>query len=101
VFRLARRLRLAVFFITGRPEALRDGTLRDLRDSGYRGRSALVMKPNDYDRPSLVPYKSGARRRVERRGFTILANIGDQRSDLAAGFAERRYLIPNPMYVNP
>ena len=101
VFRLARRLRVAVFFITGRPEALRDGTLRDLRDSGYTGKFTLVMRPNDYDRPSAVPYKSGARRRIERRGFTILANVGDQRSDLAGGHAERRYLIPNPMYLTP
>ena len=51
--------------------------------------------------PSVVPYKTGARRRIERRGFTILANVGDQRSDLAGGYAERRYLIPNPMYLTP
>ncbi len=101
MFRLARRLKVAVFFITGRPEGIRDGTLRDLRDSGYTGRYTLVMRPNDYDRPSAVPYKSGARRRIERRGFTILANVGDQRSDLSGGYAERRYLIPNPMYRTP
>jgi hypothetical protein len=56
VYRLARRLKVAAFFVTGRPEGLRDGTLRDLRNSGYRGRYELVMRPNDYDQPSLTPY---------------------------------------------
>lgn len=98
VFRLARRLDVTVFFITGRPDAIRDGTLRDLRDSGYTGRLRLVMRPDDYDRESVVPYKSGARREIQRRGFRILANLGDQRSDLRGGHSERRYYVPNPMY---
>ncbi len=101
LFTLAHRLRLAIFFVTGRPEGLREGTLRDLRDSGYRGKYTLLMRPNDYAKPSLAPYKTGARRRITRRGYKILANVGDQRSDLSGGFAERRYLIPNPMYRSP
>jgi HAD superfamily, subfamily IIIB (Acid phosphatase) len=56
------------------------------------------MRPNDYDRESVVPYKSGARRAIQRRGFRIVANLGDQRSDLRGGHSERRYYIPNPMY---
>ena len=40
VYRLARRLKAATFFVTGRPEGLRDSTLRDLPNSGYRERSS-------------------------------------------------------------
>ena len=37
-------------------------------------------------------------RRIERRGYTILANVGDQRSDLAGGHARRAFKLPNPFY---
>jgi hypothetical protein len=31
--------------------------------------------------------------------YTILENLGDQRSDLAGGHARHRYKLPNPVYV--
>jgi hypothetical protein len=43
----------------------------------------------------------GARRTITRRGYRILANLGDQLSDLTGGYAERRYKLPNPMYFTP
>jgi predicted secreted acid phosphatase len=98
LFRRAKRLGVAVFFITGRPEALREGTLRNLRAAGYTGKYELFLEPEGYDEESAVPYKSGARRSIQRRGFKILANVGDQRSDLKGGFSERVYKLPNPVY---
>jgi acid phosphatase len=47
---------------------------------------------------------SAAARKVEMRralatdGFTIIANLGDQQSDLAGGFAERGFKLPGPFY---
>jgi glycerophosphoryl diester phosphodiesterase len=101
LFRYARRRHVAVFFVTGRPEGLREKTVRDLRAAGYRGRWKLVLRPNDYSNHSLVPYKRGARRTISRRGYRILANLGDQGSDLRGGFSVRAYKLPNPMYVTP
>jgi glycerophosphoryl diester phosphodiesterase len=100
-FRLARRRHVAVFFITGRPEPLRESTVANLRQAGYRGRWRLVMRPADDSHASLVPYKRGARRKIVRRGYRILANLGDQRSDLRGGYARHAYRLPNPMYVTP
>jgi len=101
LFRYARKRHVAVFFVTGRPELLRDLTLKNLRAAGYRGRWELVMRPNAYSRSSLIPYKRGARRKITRRGYRIIVNLGDQWSDLRGGFALRRYKLPNPMYVTP
>jgi len=95
----ARKKHVRVWFITGRPAALRDVTNQLLARVGYRSGYQLVLKPASYTLDSLVPYKSGARAAVERRGFTILANVGDQQSDLAGGHAKRRYKLPNPVYV--
>jgi predicted secreted acid phosphatase len=101
LFKRARQLQVAVFFITGRIEAIRDGSLRNLRSAGYTGKYEAIFQPNGYDRPSRVPFKSGARRKIQGRGFKILANVGDQQSDLKGGFSERTYKLPNPIYVTP
>jgi predicted secreted acid phosphatase len=101
LFKRAKQLKVRVFFITGRPEPLRDGTLKNLRAAGYTGRYELILLPGDYAQESLVPYKSGARRRIQRRGFKIIANVGDQRSDLKGGFSERTYKLPNLIYLTP
>ena len=51
-------------------------------------------------RPESGRQKGGAARAtVERHGYTILANVGDQRSDLAGGHSLRRYKLPNPVYL--
>jgi predicted secreted acid phosphatase len=98
LFTLAKDLKVKVFFITGRPEAIRAGTLQNLKAAGYKGRYELILQPAGYNDPSTVPYKSGARKQIEKRGFTILANVGDQQSDLSGGYSERTYKLPNPIY---
>ena len=58
----------------------------------------LIMKPDAWDAPSVVPYKSGARRRITEAGYTILAAVGDQQSDLEGGHALEVFKLPNPAY---
>ena len=59
------------------------------------------MKPNDYDKNSVIPYKTGSRKSVEGEGYKIIVNIGDQWSDLAGGYSERVFKLPNPYYYVP
>ena len=102
VFKLAKKRHVHVVFITGRPEAIRDGTLDNLKAAGFKGKYDLVLQPPSRGGDaSMVPYKSGARRQVEKRGYTILANLGDQRSDLKGGYSERTYKLPNVIYRTP
>jgi len=99
LFKLAKGLGVKVFFITARPDAIRDGTLQNLRKAGYKGKYELILQPGDYTQDSKVPYKSGARKAIQKRGFHIIANVGDQQSDLKGGYSERTYKLPNPIYV--
>lgn len=101
LYRYARAKGVTVAFVTGRPEVIRALTIANLRRAGYTGRYTLVLKPDAYRRPTLVPFKSAARRALERRGLDVVANVGDQRSDLAGGYADRAYKLPNPMYFTP
>jgi hypothetical protein len=95
----ARRRGVKVVFITGAPEPLEASRAQNLRWVGFRGPFEVVGRPLGDRRESVVPYKRGARRALARRGYRILVNVGDQRSDLQGGYARRAVKLPNPIYV--
>jgi len=97
-FNAVRARNIPVFFITGRRDSQRDPTLLNLDHAGYQGWSRLVTRPDDDTTHSVVPFKSGERAKIQAAGHTIIANIGDQDSDLAGGFAECGFKLPNPFY---
>jgi predicted secreted acid phosphatase len=99
LFIFAKQHGVKVFFITARPEQIKDGTLKNLRSAGYKGKYELFLQPADYTQDSKVPYKSGARKQIQDRGFHIIANVGDQQSDLKGGYSERTFKLPNPIYL--
>ena len=101
LFRLARAKGVAVFFITGRREDERAATERNLRRAGYDGWAGVILRPVGSATPSAADYKAAERARIEAAGYTIIANVGDQPSDLAGGHAERAFLLPNPFYRIP
>jgi len=118
----------SVFFITGRPDAQHADTVANLQGKELDGESYpvdganpvssfgdnLFTKPGN---PATIPtvncnadglpacstieYKSGARAFIESKGFHIVANFGDQFSDLEGGFSDAVFKIPNPMYFLP
>jgi predicted secreted acid phosphatase len=48
---------------------------------------------------TTVQYKSGTRGHIEKDlGYEIIANFGDQYSDLEGGYANKTYKLPNPTY---
>jgi acid phosphatase len=101
VFQKARALGVAVFFITGRPENQRQATERNLAAAGYAGYEKLYAVPDGAQFASVTDFKAPVRAEIERAGFTIIANMGDQPSDLLGGHAERMFLLPNPFYRVP
>ena len=48
-----------------------------------------------------IQYKSGVRAHIEDLGYDIVANFGDQFSDLTGGFADKTFKMPNPNYFLP
>jgi predicted secreted acid phosphatase len=99
LYHYARTHGVTVFFITGRRERARQETVDNLRAEGYRRWKQLRMRPNDQPASRRDGWKGRTRRAIERRGYRIVVNIGDQRSDLNGGHALRRFKLPNPMYV--
>ncbi len=94
----ADKLGFAIFFVSGRREAQREDTELNLKAVGYPQWTQFFSKPNDYRAPSVVPYKTECRRKIEEQGYTIVANIGDMPSDLDGGHALECFLLPNYIY---
>ncbi len=119
----------AIFFLTGRGAAQEAATLGNLTmdgvgvDAGYPvpttlndGEDGLFTKPAVADYPqylkdactgdpngscTTIHYKSATRAHIESLGYDIVANFGDQFSDLEGGYADRTFKMPNPNYFLP
>ena len=101
LYKSAVAAKVAVFFITGRPESQRKATERNLARVGYVGYSKLYMTPDGSHFASAADFKAPVRAQIEQQGYTIIANMGDQPSDLAGGHAEKTFQLPNPFYRIP
>jgi predicted secreted acid phosphatase len=92
---------VAVFFVTGRRVPQTALTAAELKAAGFPAGNGLYLRPVGDHAKSVIPFKSGARQKIEAQGYTVLAAIGDQWSDSLGGFTEREYKLPNPMYYVP
>ena len=126
----AARQGYAIFYLTGRPASQEAATLGNLTadnigvDAGYPapttlndGEDGLFTKPAVANYPdylkaacagdpnggtcTTVHYKSATRAHIESLGYDIVANFGDQFSDLVGGFADQTFKMPNPNYFLP
>ena len=50
---------------------------------------------------ATIPYKAGTRAYIESLGYEIVADFGDQYSDLLGGYADKTFKMPNPNYYLP
>jgi acid phosphatase len=97
-----------VIFITGRDEGKRQATERNLQVVGYEKWDEIYFYPilEGVNGPCFSPifgsaanYKTAVRWTLVARGYQIVANIGDQTSDLAGGYAQKTFKLPNPFYA--
>jgi HAD superfamily, subfamily IIIB (Acid phosphatase) len=99
LYRYARAHHVTVFFVTGRRAEIRRTTIANLHRAGYTGALHLRLRPNVERAGEHDGWKARTRGAIQARGYTIVANVGDQRSDLDGGGALREFKLPNPMYV--
>jgi HAD superfamily, subfamily IIIB (Acid phosphatase) len=104
--RMASRLsglprRVAVIFITGRPDSERDATLINLDHAGYDGWTELRTRPDRDNFLTVQAYKTAERIKVEAEGYNIIANAGDQMSDIDGEHGGCTFKVPNPFYFIP
>jgi hypothetical protein len=120
-----------IVYLTGRPATQEPSTLGNLTsdgigvDAGFPapatlsdGEDGLFTKPAVADYPdylksacateiaagascTTIHYKSATRAHIESLGYEIVADFGDQFSDLEGGSSGRTFKLPNPNYFLP
>lgn len=101
LYRDAVSLGVKMFFVTGRNTSFKEATEQNLSNAGYNRWEAIYFKPSSYANNSITPFKTQARIDIEKKGYLIIANIGDQYSDLLGGHAQKTFKLPNPFYFLP
>ncbi|MFH8786238.1 HAD family acid phosphatase [Streptomyces roseoverticillatus] len=84
----------AVFFVTARPGILDGLTEHNLRNVGYPVDGLYVRHLPDLFQ-DVSTYKTAKRAEIENNGYTIIANIGNNTTDLVGGHAERTFKLPD------
>ena len=102
LFKEAQRLGVAVFFITGRPEAEREATERNLRAQGFENWQQLFLRTAAQSSGPVEVYKARTRAAVIAEGYRIVLNVGGQWSD-DKGEPQAEYFVkyPDPYYFLP
>lgn len=90
-------LGLEVFYVTGRQEALRETTITNFKVTGLPiQNSQLIMRPASDHFPTTHDWKENVRKLISA-DYRIIANVGDQVSDMG-DHGDIHYLIPHHYY---
>ncbi|MCS6955204.1 MAG: HAD family acid phosphatase [Candidatus Calescibacterium sp.] len=100
LYHLCKKLDVKVFFITGRKNSYDDvkNTVLNLEKEGFTNFDGIFFRKGD---EAVGKHKLDSRKKIEEMGYTIIANVGDQMSDLEGGYAVKGFKIPNPIYYVP
>lgn len=100
LFLKIRKLGVAVIFVTARKNpAFRECTEENLRREGMGDFESLMMIEEGAPPQLNGDAKTSIREHLSQEGYLIIANIGDQESDLKGGFAEMTFKLPCPFYL--
>ncbi|MEW1724259.1 HAD family acid phosphatase [Streptomyces sp. NPDC093109] len=83
-----------IFFVSARPDLIQPITEYNLKKVGYPldglySRSFLDLFTE------VSAFKTAQRVKIEKNGYTIIANIGNNTTDLTGGHAERTFKLPD------
>ena len=73
----------------------------NLKAAGYTKWDGLFLRPKGYEHVPAATYKTAIRKEITQLGYQIIVNIGDQKSDLVGGYADKGFKLPNPYYFIP
>lgn len=90
---------IRIVFLTGRYEELREATLKNLIEQGYTKFDTIITRTNEERNIPAAEFKAKKREELVKKGYEIIANIGDQWSDLVGGNSGYKIKLPNYLYL--
>jgi acid phosphatase len=90
---------IKVIFLTGRKNSQFDPTYRNLKNVGYIKFDTLILKNDSESNLTALEFKSNKREELSKKGYDIIASIGDQTSDLEGKNHGIQIKLPNYIYI--
>jgi len=88
-----------VIFLSSRKSSQYDATYRNLKNVGYMKFDTLILKSNSDSARTSLAFKSRQRELLTEKGYDIIADIGDQESDLEGKDHGLQIKLPNYLYI--
>jgi len=88
-----------VIFVTGRNSEVGEATKRNLIEQGYTKFDTLIVRSKTEIKMTAAEYKTKKREELVKKGYDIIACIGDQWSDLVGGNTGIKIKLPSYLYL--
>ncbi|MDR3667050.1 MAG: HAD family acid phosphatase [Ignavibacteriaceae bacterium] len=90
--------KIKIIFLSSRNSTQYDATYRNLKNVGYTEFDTLILKDNSDSSHTSLAFKSRQRELLTNKGYEIIADIGDQKSDLEGKDHGIQIKLPNYLY---
>ncbi len=94
-----KKRKIRIIFLTGRDSSLSEATRENLIEQGYLSFDSLICRGQAYKGEPASKFKEEIRTKLVKKGFGILASIGDQKSDLQGADTGIKIKLPNFLYI--
>ena len=91
--------KIKVIFLSSRNISQYNATYSNLNNAGYVSFDTLILKDSSYSKYTSLAFKSRQRELLTQNGYDIIADIGDQVSDLEGKFHGLQIKLPNYLYI--
>jgi predicted secreted acid phosphatase len=91
--------RIKVIFLSSRNISQYNATYSNLNNAGYVSFDTLILKDSSYSKYTSLAFKSRQRELLTQKGYDIIADIGDQNSDLEGNDHGIQIKMPNYLYI--
>ncbi|MGW3109046.1 HAD family acid phosphatase [Streptomyces sp. NPDC001100] len=86
---------VSVFFVSARTNLIDVATKYNLTNVGYTVEGLYTRTLIDIASESVADFKTSQRKAIEANGYDIVANIGNNTTDLTGGYADTTYKLPD------
>lgn len=90
---------IRIIFLTGRYTEVREATVKNLDLRGFAKYDTLIVRSHEESKIPAAEYKARKRDMLTSKGYSIIASVGDQWSDLVGGNAGIKIKLPNYLYL--
>ena len=88
-----------IIFLTGRYAEMIECTHKNLKEQGFAKYDTLIVRSSSETKMAAAEYKSQKRNDLVKKGYDIIACIGDQQSDLTGSYTGYKIKLPDYLYL--